>query len=565
MTSTKRTRRPIVTLLGAVVGLTLILTGSLSASAASYTRISGQGSSWAGNAVAEWVSQVRTQGVTVDYTAAGSSSGRANFANQTNADFAVSEIPYTGDTADPQDSNKPSFGYGMLPVVAGGTSFMYNLQVGGQRFTDLKLSPGSVAGIFSGAITRWNAPEIVADNPDVALPDQRITVVVRSDGSGATAQFKLWMLRQFPAQYAALAAATGMDAAHASSYFPTGSLSNFVAQNQSQGVTQYTSDTPGTINYDEYSYAQQVGFPVAQLKNAAGFYTVPDQYAVAVALTQAQINQEAGPNYLSQDLSNVYQYGDPRSYPLSAYSYMLVPTELRGGFTADKGATLAYFNQYALCEGQRTMGALGYSPLPMNLILAAMEQVAKIPGIDEATLATITATRDGVLHGGANPCNSPTFQPGDDVSHNVLIDTAPFPAGCDAACQAPWRLAGSGVGVGGPTFETDATAVAGGGSGAPAATDNAAAAGGPANAGTTAAKSCDADTGVCASDDATLAGANVKAIPTVIGGQQGWAGPQTLMTLVGLLLVTLLLAPPLVGRILSRSSRPSRSSSGAKQ
>jgi phosphate transport system substrate-binding protein len=77
-----------------------------------------------------------------------------------------------------------------------------------------------------------------------------------------------------------------------------------------------------------------------------------------------------------------------------------------------------------------------------------------------------------------------------------------------------------------------------------------------------AAQSCDPDTGVCASDDATLASANVKAVPTVIGGQQGWAGPQTLMMLVGGLLVALLLAPPLVGRVLSRSPKPS---SGARR
>jgi hypothetical protein len=86
-----------------------------------------------------------------------------------------------------------------------------------------------------------------------------------------------------------------------------------------------------TINYDEFSYAKGVGFPVAQIQNAAGFYTIPTDSAVAVALTQAQINKDKNSlNYLSQDLSKVYGHGDPRTYPISAYSYMIARPSCRG-------------------------------------------------------------------------------------------------------------------------------------------------------------------------------------------------------------------------------------------
>ena len=407
-------------------------------------RISGEGSSWAGNAVEDWKRAVQSQGVTMDYAPNGSSSGRKDFALGL-ADFAVSEIPYTGDTKDPQDTIKPDFDYAMLPVVAGGTAFMYNLPVNGQRFEDLKLSQRAVAKIFTGQVTQWNDPVIAVDNPGVNLPAQRINVVVRSDGSGATAQFTLWMLRQFGGDYAALCNVTKCNPGAATSYYPYQGLENFTAQSGSVGVTTYTTNTQYTISYDEYSYAQGVGFPVAQVKNAAGFTVLPTDRNVAVALTQAQINSDpSSENYLAQDLSAVYPYMDPRTYPLSAYSYMIEPTEVHGNFDTAKGETLAYVEQFILCEGQQSMGKLGYSPLPMNLVLLAMDQVSRVPGISAATQQSIKDTKAGVASGTSNPCNNPTFKTGDSPTVNQLIKTAPFPAGCDAACQAPWIGAVSG-------------------------------------------------------------------------------------------------------------------------
>ena len=557
MSSRRASRRPLIT---AAITVLLVCTGALFAAtfAVPTARISGNGSSWAGNALGDWVAAVKSQGVTVDYTPDGSSSGRKNFA-QGLADFAVSEIPYTGDTADPQDSQRPDFEYGLVPVVAGGTSFMYNLPVGGSRFTKLRLSQEALAKIFSGQVTTWNDPIIAATNPGVALPAQRITVVVRSDGSGATAQFTLWMLNQFPADYAALCAKTGCNPRNATSYFPYQGLANFTAQSGSNGVTTYTSNTPYTINYDEYSYALGVGFPVAQVKNAAGFYTVPTDSAVAVALTQAKINMDkTSQNYLSQDLSTVYPYKDPRTYPISAYSYLVVPLQTHGSFTPDKGATLGYFSTFSLCEGQRTMGALGYSPLPMNLVLAAMDQVLRIPGVDAATKGTIQATKSGVKSGSSNKCNNPTFRPGDSPAHNILTDTAPFPAECDAACQAPWLSKSTGTkGAKGKPGKGGAPATAPGAATPEGAT--APPAGAPAVAAPT---SCDADTGQCG--DAATASGDIAATasPTVIAGQSTWGSAQLALILSIAFFALLVLVPPLAAHLLGSRSRPSAQGGG---
>lgn len=552
--------------------------GQLS-SAVPTAQISGEGSSWAGNAVDNWRAGVAGQGVTMNFNANGSSIGRKDFALGL-ADFAVSEIPYTGDTKDPNDTNKPDFGYAMLPVVAGGTAFMYNLPINGQRYTQLNLSQRAIAKIFTGQATTWNDPVIATDNPGVNLPSQPITVVVRSDGSGATAQFTLFLKRQFPQDYAALCAKTGCDPNSATSYFSTSGLDHFTAQSGSIGVTTYTSNTPYTINYDEYSYATGINFPVAKVKNAAGFYIEPTDTAVAVALTQAKINNDTtSDNYLSQDLSAVYPYGDPRSYPMSAYSYMLEPTELHGNFSSGKGATLAYLEQFALCEGQRTMGQLGYSPLPMNLVLLAMDQVLKVPGIGADTQKQIADTKAGVTSGASNPCNNPTFKPGDSPSVNQLIKTAPFPEGCDAACQAPWIGAVSG----GPDTNTSSQDSGKGGkkggkknpgtSTSAPPTDTATQTGTPDPGAPTAGiaapidagssddptQTCDPDTGLCTGDSAPAAAgsgdANMVATPYELAGKQIWGTAQLALVISVLLGALLIFGPPLVARALDTKPR----------
>ena len=150
--------------------------------------------------------------------------------------------------------------------------------------------------------------------------------------------------------------------------------------------------------------------------NSAGYYVEPTAANVAVALLGARINNdESSPDYLTQQLDGVYTNADPRTYPLSSYSYMLIPTALEYGFTENKGYTLAAFANYFLCEGQQQAEVLGYSPLPINLAEAGLEQVKKIPGGDPANIDI-------------KKCNNPTFS---SDGSNKLAQTAPQPQACD--------------------------------------------------------------------------------------------------------------------------------------
>lgn len=401
----------------------------------SYIRIEGSGSTWSANALDQWRRDIKKAGVTVDYAAVGSTAGRTQFSEGV-TDFGVSEIPFQFNPENPAERDNNTRPYAYMPVVAGGTAMMYNLTVAGQRITNLRLSGATITKIFTGVIRDWSDPAITADY-GVQLPAKPITPILRSDGSGTSAQFTRYMATTQPALWQDFCNRTNRSSACGmTSNYP--SFDGAKSLNGSIGVSSYISADygDGAIGYVEYSYALNAGFPVVKVLNSAGYYTEPTQYAVAVALLQARINDdESNPDtYLTQNLDNVYTDADPRTYPMSSYSYMIIPTSTSSGFDEDSGYTLADFAYYFLCQGQQQAGELGYSPLPVNLVQAGFEQVLKIPGADPRRI-------------NVQSCNNPTFNP--DGS-NKLAEIAPMPADCDKMGAAPCTN-GTGGASGTPT------------------------------------------------------------------------------------------------------------------
>ena len=431
----------------------------IGAHADTYQRISGSGSSWAANAIDAMRVNVKQFGITVDYNPNGSSAGRKDYLNGV-LDFAASDIPFQFQPEDGSAPENPAANsYAYIPVTAGGTAFMYNLKVNGKRVTNLRLSGENVAKVFTGAITKWNDPAILADNPGLTLPARAIVPVVRSDGSGSSAQFTLWMIKTHAAIWNDFCKRSGRaPACGYTSFYPT--VSGMIAQQGDLGVAGYVSQSfaEGAIGYVNYSYALGVQFPVVKMLNAAGYYTEPTPEKVAVSLLKARINTDASnPSvYLTQNLDAVYTDTDPRSYQLSSYSYLIVPTVVQGQFNAEKGKTLGAFAYYAMCEAQRQSASLGYSPMPINLVQASFDQIKKIPG-------TVVETID------IAQCKNPTFSAD---GTNVLAKNAAQPKACDkqGTTQCPDGTGGlSNVptavnpGAQGGTGGSTATTVAGGG------------------------------------------------------------------------------------------------------
>ncbi|MEU1618264.1 phosphate ABC transporter substrate-binding protein PstS [Streptomyces sp. NPDC005722] len=414
------------TIVTALSLLAAVLFGAPPATAATHVPISGAGSTWSQNALDQWRADVQQDGMHVNYNGTGSSDGRNQFRNGT-VDFAASDVPYGLDDSGVADP-PPSRQYAYMPIVAGGTSFMYNLSIGGRRVTDLRLSGEVIAKVFTGRITMWNDPAIKADNPALAatLPARRVVPVVRSDSSGTTAQFSTWMSKQYPSLWDDYCREAGRSTpCGTASLYPVAPGSSFVRLAGSNGVSGYVAQSRnvGTITYVEYSYAAiTTGSPVAKVLNKAGYYVAPTAQNVAVALLKARINEDSSsPDYLTQALDGVYDSTDPRAYPLSGYGYAIVPTKVERNFTLQKGESLGAFAYYFLCQGQQHVDKLGYSPLPINLVQAGLNQVRRIPGVDVQSIDI-------------KSCHNPTFS---TDGTNTLALTAPYPSPCDRVGSTP--------------------------------------------------------------------------------------------------------------------------------
>jgi len=520
------------TVLLVAVALWLATGVSTPAIAANYAQIEGSGSTWSQVILSQWISDVDASGMKVTYNGGGSSQGRKDFANSV-TDFAISEIPYQGTDEYGQADTSNGRAYAYLPIVAGGTAFTYQIKVGGTLVRNLRLSGETIAKIFTNKITNWNDPAITADNNGHALPSLPITPVVRSDGSGTTAQFTRYLDTMYPSLWRPFFGHDGL-----TSYFPKQGRAIAAAGSDQVMNTISGAAGNGTIGYVEYSYPLNAHYPVVKVLNAGGYYVEPTQYNVAVALTQAKINQDkTSKDYLTQVLDGVYRATDTRAYPLSSYSYMIIPTAADDRrMTTAKRQTLADFTFYSLCEGQAKAGPYGYSPLPLNLVQAGFEQIGKLKDADPAVdLANRTVTS----------CHNPTFVAG-DLSKNHLAEIAPKPAACDKQGAGP---CGTATGTGKPSTDKSnaATTAAGAptvGTTAPGAAPAAAA---PA--------AVDPDTGVVTGDPTLASGQAVTATPTELGASRA-GDSRTFGALAVLELVALVMLPGVYVAWRRRTGKP---------
>jgi phosphate transport system substrate-binding protein len=524
----------------------------------SHALISGTGSSWSANAVNQWIADVQSNGLQVVFTPSGSAQGRRDFANRQN-DFGVSDIGFQG--TDPEtgaDDTSDGRAYAYLPLVAGGTSFPYQIKVAGQLVKNLRLSGLTLAKIFTDKITNWDDPEITKDNNGRKLPSLPIIPVVHSEGSGSSAQFTRYLATEFPSYWTPFNGGKS----NFTEYFPA--AKGQVPQNGSDGVMNFVSSAAanGAIGYDEYSYALGKGYPVAKVENKAGYFTLPTQYNVAVALTKAEINYNKGSiDYLLENLDKVYVDPDKRTYPLSSYSYEILPTASNDKtMTTAKRQTLADFDYYSICAGQKEMGPIGYSPLPINLVEAGFQQIAKLHKADKG----VNLTKENVTN-----CDNPTFVAG-HPKDNHLAQIAPEPLACDkvgagpcAQPGAPGAPAGAGNGQGGAgtTGSGGGKSSTGSGHGSGSNTPTTATGAGGSGTGTAATGGSAGGTAVDPATGQTVSTSTDGASTTALIGQPAEIPASQNTDVLGPLAVVLLLAvlvvPPLISRRLqTRRGRP---------
>jgi phosphate transport system substrate-binding protein len=286
--------------------------------------------------------------MTVNYGGGGSGKGRTDLSSGV-VQFAGSDSPIPAD----EQSNFSGKTVLYFPVVIGPITLSYNLS---GLSKPLQLSAPVIANIFQGKITKWNNSAIAADNPGVKLPDQTIAIAVRSDSSGTTANFSLFLMQ-------------------ATSAWTLGSSSTIKwpgtarAGNGNGGVASIVKSTPGAIGYVDYSDAKGAGLTYASIKNKDGNYVAPSVQSATAAADGATV---------APDLTfhAVWAPG-AQAYPITYQSWDLVFEKQSSSNTAKM---LQAYIGYLLGPGQQLLPQLNYAPLPASLDEKAKAQLSKITG-----------------------------------------------------------------------------------------------------------------------------------------------------------------------------------------
>ena len=285
--------------------------------------------------------------VQINYQALGSGAGVKQFQEHL-VDFGASDAAMTD-----EEMASVKDGVVLLPMTAGAIVLAYDLP---DLPADVKLSREAYVGIFLGKITSWNDPAITKVNPGVNLPDTKITVVSRSDGSGTTFVFTSHL------------SAISSDwkngpGAGKSVNFPVG-----VAGKGNPGVSALIKQTPGAIGYVEYGYAVEAKMPMALLENKSGKYVKADLSTGKDALANVQLPENLR--------AWVTDPAGPDSYPIVTYTWLLCYKKYQNAKTLD---ALKSVIKYGLTQGQSFSADLGYIPLPGNVIdddMKALDQIS---------------------------------------------------------------------------------------------------------------------------------------------------------------------------------------------
>jgi len=298
-------------------------------------KIVGDGASFPAPLYLRWFRDYYKQhpNVRIDYQSTSSAGGIRDLING-RVDFAGSDLRLS----DEQQAQIQG-GVRQVPMTAGAIVLVYNLD----GVADLKLSREAVVGILMGRVERWNDPLIAADNPDTALPDLPISVVVRGDGSGTT--YHLTRHLSVASPEFAQTIGTTMTPNWPKSLKQRGML---IKGNGNDGVAAFVRAIPASIGYVQYAYGYLSGMSMAALQNRAGKLVAPDQASFAAALDAISADP---------DRNGIADPGGDRSYPIIALSWLLLRNDFED--PAKRQALLDVID-YALGPGQEMSEQLGY-------------------------------------------------------------------------------------------------------------------------------------------------------------------------------------------------------------
>jgi len=318
---------------------TFVVLGILvfSMSVAQAQKLTGAGATFPYPIYSKWFSEYAAAhpGVELNYQSIGSGGG----IRQVTAglvDFGASDMPMTDEAL---AASKVKLVH--IPTVLGAVVPVFNVP----GASGIRFSGDVLADIYLGKISMWNDGRIAKDNPGVSLPDQKIIVVHRSDGSGTSF---IWTdyLSKVSKEW------EGGPGKGTSPSWPVG-----VGGKGNEGVAGLVRQLPGAIGYVELIYALQNHIPFGQVKNASGAWVT----ASIDGVTQAAASIKQMPADYRISITNA---PGKDAYPISSFTYLLIPVHAAD---ASKGKVIKDMLSWIVNSGETEAPTLSYAPLPKNV------------------------------------------------------------------------------------------------------------------------------------------------------------------------------------------------------
>ena len=319
--------------------------------------LNGAGATFPYPLYSKWISEYNKENplVKINYQSIGSGGGIRQIIAGT-VDFGATDAPMKDDEAKLAPSKLFH-----IPATIGAVVVAYNLP---EVTATLKLSPEVLVEIYQGKIRKWNDPKIKADNAEVKLPPNEISVIYRTDGSGTTAVFTDYLCKISPEWKDKVGAGKSVA-------WPMG-----LGAKGNEGVTGQIKTTPYTIGYIERAYASQNKLPMLELKNKSGKFVAPTIEAMSAAADSVEM-----PDELFVSLSNAE---GEAVYPITSYSYLLVYENAKDPV---KGEALAKYVWWGLHDGQKFSKDLDYAPIPAKVLTKVEARLKELRSGDKKLLS----------------------------------------------------------------------------------------------------------------------------------------------------------------------------------
>ncbi|WFC43020.1 phosphate ABC transporter substrate-binding protein PstS [Pseudoxanthomonas sp. SE1] len=300
--------------------------------------ITGAGATFIYPLLSKWSADYNTAtGTKINYQSIGSGGGIAQIKAAT-VDFGSSDAPMK-----PEELAK--YGLGQFPSAIGGVVPVVN--VAGVKAGAMKFDGPLLADIFLGKVKMWNDPRIVALNGGVQLPEQKITVVHRSDGSGTTFNWVNYLSKVSPEWKTTVGEGTSVK-------WPAG-----VGGKGNEGVAAYVKQIKGGIGYVELSYALQNKMAYARMKNAAGNFVLPSEETFQAAAASADWAK-------SKDFYLIMTNAPgENAWPVAATNFIIMYKKPKN---VERAKATKEFFRWAYANGDAQAKSLDYVPLPDPLV-----------------------------------------------------------------------------------------------------------------------------------------------------------------------------------------------------